>query len=300
MTLVPAHEQEGVMQALGLNVRDPKVQALALVAQRYGLDLILRQVFLIQGTVYVSHAGLLSVAHRSGDLDGIEVTVREEEKRWVAVAKVYRKSMRIPFTYEDECYKSENTVKDKRKRAITRAERNALRRAFDVGCDVWEDDRPEPPIRLSESRPEIPRRLSISAEAQPAGEGPNAPGLEASRATPEPSPAGPTQNALDAQRSIVMRCREMGLDDHERHGLVSYATDGRTESTKEITPTEAGTIHRLLHELKATGEKPWGTSPTTRSGGSSPPSSSNPARTDTSPEEKPESGSAGSATPSSS
>ena len=179
MSLVPSQiDEAGVLQALGLNPRDSKVQALALVAERYGLDLILKQVFLIQGTVYVSHAGLLSIAHRSGDLDGIEVEVEEEPTKFVATAKIYRKSMSRPFVYTDECYKNEQAVKDKRKRAITRAERNALRRAFDVGVDVYEDDRPEPPIVLSNARPEIPRRTLPPAGAQPAGEGPGTPGLE--------------------------------------------------------------------------------------------------------------------------
>src|ERR1044072_9909997 len=185
MTLVPI-EQEGVLQALGLHPRDPKVQALALVAQRYGLDLILKQVFLIQGTVYVSHAGLLSVAHRSGQLDGIEVEVHEDDKKWIATAKVYRKDMSRPFVYTDECYKNETKVVDKRKRAITRAERNALRRAFDVGVDVWEDDRPEPPVTLSHVRPEIPRRPATSSGALPAGGGATAPGLVATPAPPKP------------------------------------------------------------------------------------------------------------------
>lgn len=303
MSLVPAGEQEAILNALGLHPRDPKVQALALVAQRYGLDLILKQVFLIQGTVYVSHAGLLSVAHRSGDLDGLEVQVTEEPTKWVATAKVWRKSMRLPFVYEDECYKNESAVKDKRKRAITRAERNALRRAFDVGVDVWEDDRPEAPVVLSDARPEIPRR-TVSAGAQLAAGEPRAPGLEAPRgglrsASPPESPAA-TPSTLDARRSVVVRCREMGLDDHERHSLTWFATNGRTRSSKEITEKEAGEIHRWLHHLKSTGEKPWHTSDPSRSESPSPPSTESPAPTSTSSSESPPGDGAESAEPSSS
>src|ERR1044072_6802135 len=157
MSLVPANDQQqrAVLQALGFDPRDPKVQALALVAQRYNLDLILKHVFLIQGTVYVSHAGLLHLAHMSGDLDGIEVEIVEDDRKWVATARIYRKSMSKPFTYVDECGKAEKG-QNPRKRAITRAERNALRRAFDVGVDVYEDDRPEPSVTLSPTRPELP------------------------------------------------------------------------------------------------------------------------------------------------
>jgi hypothetical protein len=289
MSLEPIN-QEGVLQALGFHPRDPKVQALALVAERYGLDLILKQVFLIQGTVYVSHAGLLSVAHRSGQLDGIEVEIHEDDKKWVATAKVYRKDMSRPFVYTDECYKNETKVVDKRKRAITRAERNALRRAFDVGCDVWEDDRPEPPVTLSQVRPETPRRPATSSGALPEGEGPHAPGLEASRAQPEPSPSGPT---VDPGKSIVIRCSEMGLDDDERHALVSWATKGRTQSSKELQPKEAGQAHAALHHLQKYGEKLWDASASKTSTSSSPASSESPAPT-TTPSEGPPAGDAAS------
>lgn len=281
MTLVPANEQAEILLALGLNPRDPKVQALALVAQRYNLDLILKHVFLIQGTVYVSHAGLLHLAHTSGDLDGIEVEATEDDKKWVATAKIYRKSMSRPFTYTDECYKNEQKVTDKRKRAITRAERNALRRAFDVACDVWEDDRPEPPIVLSDERPEVPRRPATSAGALPAGEGPHAPSLEASRepVSPEPSPAGPT---VDPAKSVVIRCREMGLDDDDRHALVAWVTKGRTESSTKLEPKEAGQVHATLHHLAKYGEKLWSTSRLPTSTSPSPPSTPSPAETSTS------------------
>lgn len=277
MSLVPADEQAGILQALGFNPRDPKVQALALVAARYNLDLILKHVFLIQGTVYVSHAGLLHLAHTSGDLDGIEVEIVEEPTKWVATARIYRKSMSRPFTYTDECMKNEK-VMSTRKRAITRAERNALRRAFDVGVDVYDgDDRREEPVVLSSARPEI------------VGAGPTALGLGAGPsegADPAPTPTlGPGQ-------SVVVRCREMGLSDDDRHELAWEASDFRTRSTKELTAREAGRAHKYLHQLETTGEKPWptiGRTPTSPS--SSPPSGPSAAKT-TSATETPDGGAA--------
>lgn len=281
MSLVPAAEQEGILNALGFNPRDPKVQALALVAQRYNLDLILKQVFLIQGTVYVSHAGLLSVAHRSGQLDGIEVEITEEPTKWIATARVYRKDMTKPFTYTDECLKNEK-VQSPRKRAITRAERNALRRAFDVGVDVWEDDRPEPPVTLSNARPPLP-----------GGGGLTAPGLEAvTRPTPtEPSPPG----ATEPWKSVVIRCREMALSDEDRHALVWFVTKGRSQSVKDLSSKEAGEAHKLLHHFSQTGERSWLTSQLRTAPSSSQPSTGNPAKTNTSSSESPAGGSAGSA-----
>lgn len=306
MTLVPASgsQQEAILNALSLNPRDPKVQALALVAERYGLDLLLKQVFLIQGTVYVSHAGLLSVAHRSGQFDGLEIEIHEDDKKWVATARVYRKDMSRPFTYTDQCLKNEK-VQDPRKRAITRAERNALRRAFDVGVDVYDEtDTPgrDISVPLSNSRPEIPRRSSIPAEAQGEG-GPNAPGLEASRGDSDfsPEPSSPSSApSVEPWRSVVIRCREMRLDDDERHAMVRWATKDRSESAKDLSPKEASLCHHALQRLEKTGERPWRTSPTRKSESSSPPSTESPAPGATLSSESPDGDGAGSAGPSSS
>ena len=272
--------QEGVLKALGFDPRDPKVQALALVAQRYNLDLILKHVFLIQGTVYVSHAGLLHLAHVSGDLDGIEVELHEDDKKYVATARIYRKSMSRPFVYTDQCLKTEK-VQSPRKRAITRAERNALRRAFDVGVDVWEDDRPTAAVTLSDSRPEIPRQAlptGIAGEGGPqAGRSGSASRDPDRGAAPEPPSSAPTE----PWRSVVIRCREMGLSDELRHSLVRSATNGRTESSKDLTPSEASVCHQMLHDLVKTGEPTWHTSTPTTSNSSNPPSTESPAKTNT-------------------
>jgi hypothetical protein len=276
MSIVPASQQKAILNALGLNPDDPRVQALAMVAQRYGLDLLLRQIFLIQGTVYVSHAGLLSVAHRSGQLDGIEVDIKEQPDRWVAKATIWRKDMSRPFVYIDECRKNERQVADPRKRAITRAERNCLRRAFDVGVEVYDDDRPEPPAPpLSSARPPLP-----------GDGGPHAPGLEASRGSSVPEP--PSPSTLDARKSVVVRCRQMGLTDEERHMLVAVVTGGRTESTKELTQREASDCHVLLRCIEQGDNPQWLTDlRTATSTSSSPASSPSPAPASTSSTETP-------------
>lgn len=276
--------QAEILQALGFNPRDPKAVALALVAERYQLDILLRHCFLIQGQVYVSHSGLLHLAHQSGQLDGIQVEVEERQDRWVATASIYRKDMRVPFTYTDECLKNETKIADKRKRAITRAERNALRRAFDVAVDVYEEDRPEPPITLSDSRPEIPRRAA-GGGALP-GEGGSGPGLEPHRVRPSPDPPSPGLS-LEPWKSVVIRCREMNLSDDDRHDLAHYVTEGRSSSMKDITPAEASKAHLLLRDLQTMGEKRWLTSETTKSTSSSQPSDDSPASTSTSPTEPP-------------
>lgn len=161
---------EQVLRALGMNPNDPKVHALVRVAQKYDLDLLLGHIMIVQQQIYISHAGLLHIAHRSGDLDGIVTDAKEVEGKWVAQCHVYRKSMTHPFTYVDECGKHEK-VRDARKRAVTRAERNALRRAFDVVVDVWDQDDRSPGPQLSDARPELPAGGPPGeAEALPAGQ----------------------------------------------------------------------------------------------------------------------------------
>lgn len=172
---------EAVLRALGLNPQDPKVHALVRVAQRYDLDLLLGHILIVQNQIYISHAGLLHVAHRSGDLDGITTTFKESDDRWIAKCEVYRKSMSHPFGYTDECLKSER-VKDHRKRAVTRAERNALRRAFDVVVDVYDQDERSPGPTLSPVGPPVPAFLPPAG-----GGGSSPPGLDGPREEAPPA-----------------------------------------------------------------------------------------------------------------
>lgn len=165
--------QEQVLRALGLNPQDPKVHALVRVASKYGLDPLLGHITIVQNQIFITHSGLLHVAHRSGDLDGIVSEAKEAGDKWVAKCDVYRKSMSKPFSFIDECSKSERAVKDHRKRAVTRAERNALRRAFDCGVDVYDQDERSSGPTLSPVGPPVPAALP------PAGGGGDPPtGLE--------------------------------------------------------------------------------------------------------------------------
>ena len=126
-------DQERVLQALNLNPRDPKVQALILVCQTYGLDPILKHAVLISGNLYVTRDGLLAVAHRSGDLDGIVVEDEgETADEWWAKVSVYRKGVTHPFTYRGRYAKSGTQKKYGPEMAVKCAEVMALRRAFGV------------------------------------------------------------------------------------------------------------------------------------------------------------------------
>jgi len=261
-------DQAAVLRELGLDPRHPKVQALLLVCGRYQLDPILSEACLINGRVFVTKAGLRHIAERSGDLDGIEVDIVEEKDRYVATAKVWRRSMTHPFTYQDECLKGEK-VQSARKRAHTRAVRNALREAFAVDAPVYDPDeeRPPPKIRavptpLPETERAAARQLPQSVERVEVGEG-------AGTVRPEPSPTlldrplaepvfrgrpvedtPPIESALSpVAKSLMMKFRELEMPDDVRHVLLGWVSEGRSESVKTISDEDAGAVHLVLHKL---------------------------------------------------
>lgn len=126
-------DRQAVLQALNLNPRDPKVQALVLVCQQYGLDPVLKHAVLISGNLYVTRDGLLAVAHRTGNLDGITVEEEgEDSKEWWAKVSVHVKGQKYPYTYRGRYPKDGHQKKYGPEMAVKCAEVMALRRAFGV------------------------------------------------------------------------------------------------------------------------------------------------------------------------
>jgi len=142
-----------VLQYLGLNPGDPKSRAVVAVARRYDLDPLLKHVIVIpKGGVYITRDGLLHIAHRSGQLDGIvveqEPTLSEDGREWVARVTVYRKDMRHGFTYPGRYPAGTGNVTYAPEMALKAAESHALRRAFDVtGLPTEDEQRPEAATR---------------------------------------------------------------------------------------------------------------------------------------------------------
>jgi len=141
-------DQEAVLKAIGISPRDPNAQALLLTCERYGLDPVLRHMILIQGRPYVTRDGLLHVAHRSGQFDGIEVLEQgESPSHFTARVAVYRKDMTHPFTYIGRYPKAGGNKAYGPEMAVKTAECMALRRAFNVGLcareEAWDQDLPD-------------------------------------------------------------------------------------------------------------------------------------------------------------
>lgn len=156
-----------VAQYLGLDPRRPADRAAVKVAQHYGLDPVLKHVIVIpKGGVYITRDGLLHIAHRSGQFDGM-VVEREPEMvdgEWVARVSVYRKDMRFPFTYPGRYPQSGSNRQYAQEMALKAAESHALRRAFDItGMSAYDE--------MREAAPEAPASLGFgTATVTPADE----------------------------------------------------------------------------------------------------------------------------------
>lgn len=143
--------EAALLKALGLDKVPPEQRDLALaIARRYDLDPMLRHIQLIDGRPYVTRDGLLWVAHRSGQLDGIEVSEPTiVDKHWHATATVYRKDMSRPFTYPGRYPLNGRNAAYGPEMAIKVAESMALRRAFNIAApsvdERWTDDLPAEP-----------------------------------------------------------------------------------------------------------------------------------------------------------
>ena len=140
-----------LLRAVGLDRVSPDQRSLALnIAQRYELDLLLKHLVMVDGRPYITRDGLLHVAHRSGQLDGIETTEPAiVDGFWRATASVYRKDMSHAFTYTGRYPTSGGNQKFAPEMAVKVAEVMALRRAFDVAAPTaeerWDADVPVEP-----------------------------------------------------------------------------------------------------------------------------------------------------------
>lgn len=138
-------DHNAVLKAVGINVRDANAQALLLTCERYGLDPILKHMVLIQNRPYVTRDGLLHVAHRSGQFDGIEVLEQgETQTHFTAKVAVYRKDMGRAFTYIGRYPKVGGNKAYGPEMAVKCGEVMALRRAFNVALcareEAWDQD----------------------------------------------------------------------------------------------------------------------------------------------------------------
>ena len=172
--LVDTEEEQGgrrklaLLKAIGFDkLAEPERELALAIAKKYDLDLLLKHLVLIDGRAYITRDGLLHVAHRSGVLDGIEVTQPVLEGGfWRSTASVFRKDMARPFTYPGRYPEAGRNRAYGPEMAIKVGEVMALRRAFDVAAPVleerWADE--VPPVEPTKKR-SLAERVAEKAEA---------------------------------------------------------------------------------------------------------------------------------------
>lgn len=233
--------EQSIAQYLGLDPRNPATHAVIAVCQRYDLDPVLKHVIVIpKGGVYITRDGLLHVAHRSGQLDGIVVeqdpTLVDNE--WIAKVTVYRKDMRHGFTYPGRYSVSGGNRQYAQEMAMKAAEAHALRRAFDVtGLPTVEEQRPEPAPTTSTGRD----RLQAALRPVDVGE------VQQHEPDPEPEPVGLdlTRDPITHPQSVKLHAllREQGADNREAGlAIISGLLGREVASTKDLTKAEASRV----------------------------------------------------------
>lgn len=128
-----------ILKAVGIDPSNTQHQAMLLVAQKYDMDPLMGHVMVLPkgGKPYITRDGYLHVAHRSGQLDGIEVLEETETPTaYRAKVAVWRKDMSRPFTFTADYPKNGGNKEFAKEMALTRAERRALKRAFNISDDI--------------------------------------------------------------------------------------------------------------------------------------------------------------------
>ena len=161
MQPTPEKRELALLRAVGLDRAAPEQRELALaIADRYGLDLMLKHLVLIEGRPYLTRDALLHIAHRSGQLDGISTTEPVlADGYWRATASVFRKDMSHPFVYSGRYPEKGGNAKYAPEMALKVAESMALRRAFDIAApsadERWDTEVPVAPAPPRPSLAEI-------------------------------------------------------------------------------------------------------------------------------------------------
>ncbi len=230
-----------------------------LICQRYDLDPLLKHVVLIKGNIYVTRDGLLHVAHQSGQLNGMHVTLGKDDFGMFAECTIYRRDMEHPFTYRvyrDE-YDSKTGAWRTHPRAmlIKTAEVFTLRRAFDVALtpieemdtviDRHQPDPPSPSIATQgPPSPSIatqgPPSPSIATQARPVE------GEVVKEGGPEPKPHW-IDNPKARTKFWVYTKNDLGLTEeqvYEALGVKSiHDFDGTMQQAKDKLDTYADALH---------------------------------------------------------
>ncbi len=257
MTSAIAPAEQGLdlalLKAVGLDRAAPEQRQLAIaIADRYGLDLMLKHLVLIEGRPYITRDALIHIAHRSGQFDGIEVTTPVlDDRYWRATATVWRRDMTHPFVYGGRYPATGGNARFAEEMAVKVAESMALRRAFDVAAPVVEErwdveapyEPPQPRLTLAERAAERAAEV-VLFEGEPI----EGTAVEAVETTPTPTlpPPGLSASALAALARAAGRTKgQLAV----AIGTVTGTVPGVTELTDALAAMTDEQRGRLADEL---------------------------------------------------
>lgn len=266
---IPASDYttDDIAALLGLNPRDPKTHAMVAVCRTYHLDPLLKHVVVIPGGgVYITRDGLLHIAHRSGQLDGIEIVTGPDlvDGEWRVTVSVYRKDMSRPFTFPGRYPQAGGNRKYAPEMALKVAESMALRRAFDVsGLGIVDEQLPD---EVPASRPATQRPAPEYVEAEvihetPAGEvGGEATSPAGPRTTRDPDDRRPFLNDADGPATKAQTGMMFALlkgDDgkarprDESLAIIAGIIGREVASSSELTKAETSAVIDALKAAQA-------------------------------------------------
>ena len=207
----------------------PEQRELAIrIAAQYELDLLLKHLVLIEGRAYITRDGLLHIAHRSGQFDGMTTTEPVlVEDMWRSTCSVYRKDMSHPFTYTGRYPVTGSNKKFAPEMAVKVGEVMALRRAFDVAAPTaeerWDLEAPE-----ATTPPQRPSLAAVVAE-------------KAAAVEPEPPPEAPS-----LPMDLVHDAVRVGMTEDELRKIVAH-----TQTSRSVV---ASTAKRLFPDATSSAD----------------------------------------------
>jgi len=256
MTSTPMHPAtttaetlpEKALRYLGLHPENPATWVLAALSRKYDLDPLLNEVAVIQTKQglrpYITRDGLLSIAHRSGQFDGMTTDdLHEGEHGWGATVTVWRKDMSHGFTYSAGCGKHEPQAQQGHgpEMALARAERRALHRAFNVPTTGGDWDAP----------PDV--------EHEPPYSGAPAPQEAAIARSPAEQRATFIAPTNDQTAEIVRLFQALGVASPEyrqtRLDLIREATEREVTTTAELDREDCAVLIHYLADALADEEE---------------------------------------------
>lgn len=234
---------EQMLAYLGLDPRKPADRAAVAVARHYDLDPLLKHVIVIPGGgVYITRDGLLHLAHRSGQLDGITVeqppTLDRDANEWVAVVTVHRKDQTHGYRFPGRYPVSGKNKQYAPEMALKAAEAHALRRAFAVTGLPTED----------EHRPDQAPRSGLGAvqATQVDQEPPVAPPLEVEDEPYTYAESEPLNVESNLAKAMFKKVADAGIPKDKVHEFMSETLGRTVTSSKDLT---VGETRRLLRHL---------------------------------------------------